>query len=420
MASSRWTARVPELLRQQAFRRFWSAQTVSYLGDQVTLIALPLVAVLAVHATAAQVGFLATAATLPPLLIGLHAGDWIERLDRPRLVLVGADLLRALLLASVPLSAALGALGMAQLYAVALLSGAAGVLFNVNAATVVPALVPREQRVSGNALLRGSFSFSWVAGPSASGALVGLLTAPFALIADAISYLISAGLLRGVDIRRPVADDDTHTGVRAGLRFIAMHPIVRPLLACGALLNFCYMTYFTLLIVFAVRELGLTPGQIGLAISGGAVGALAGSVFSARIARKLGVGRTMIGGAILYTGALLAIPLAPHDHPWIACATIAAAEFVSGFGLMLDDVNSLSLQQTVIPQRMLSRVSGANLALTYGGRSLAGLAAGTLGTVLGLAPTITLAAALGLASTLILLTSPIPATTQLPEQATWP
>jgi hypothetical protein len=175
---SRPTGRLPEILRRRAFRRFWSAQTVSYLGDQVTLIALPLVAVLALAATPAQVGLLATAATLPPLLIGVHAGAWIDRLEQPRPVLVGADVARALLLASVPIAYALAGLSMVQLYAVALASGAARVLFDVCSAGVVPALIPVEQRVPANALLRGSFSFSWVAGPGAGGALVGLLTAP--------------------------------------------------------------------------------------------------------------------------------------------------------------------------------------------------------------------------------------------------
>lgn len=290
-------------------------------------------------------------------------------------------------------------------------------LFDVCSASVVPTLIPVEQRVPANALLRGSFSFSWVAGPGAGGALVGLLTAPVALVADAVSFVVSAMLLRRIDLRRRPARDEAQSGVGAGLRFIAKHPILRPMLACSALLNVCYTAYFTLPIIFAARELHLSPGQIGLTISGGAVGALAGSALSTPIARRLGVGRTLILGAVLYAGALLAIPLAPRTEPWLACGVIISAEFISGFGLMIDDVNGLSLQQTVTPQRMLSRVSGATLAITYGGRSLAGLTAGALGTAIGLAPTITLAAALGLASTLLLVGSPLRALADLPEQA---
>jgi hypothetical protein len=147
---SRLVVRVPELLRQPSFRRFWTAQSISYLEDQVTLIALPLVAVPAVHATTAEVGHLATAAMLPMLVLGVHAGDWVDRAGRRRLVLVSADAARVLLLASIPVADALGVLNMVQLYCVAALSGVAAVLFDVGAASVVPALVPGGQRMAGN------------------------------------------------------------------------------------------------------------------------------------------------------------------------------------------------------------------------------------------------------------------------------
>jgi MFS family permease len=420
MLGSRRLARRPELLRQRAFGRLWAALTVSYLGDQVTVIALPFVAVLALDATTAQVAYLATAGTLPLLLMGIHAGDWVDRVGRRRLVLVSADVARALLLGSIPIAYALGRLGMAQLYAVAALTGAAAVMFNVGAASIIPALVAPDQRVAGNSLLRGSFSFSWVAGPGAGGLLVQIATAPAALIIDALSFLASASLIRGVSVPNRAPHDRSGEGVRAGLRFVARHAVLRPYLLYGALLNFCYTTYFTLLIVFAARELHLTPGQIGLAIGAGAVGAFTSSVLTTRITRRLGIGASLILGALLYAGALLAIPLASRTDPWAAWSTIAAAEFVSGFGLMLCDINGTSLHQTVTPERLLGRVAGASMAMTYGARSLAGLAAAALGTWLGLAPTITLAAAIGVASTLILISSPIRTIVHLPEHATSP
>ena len=409
---------MPELLHQPSFRRFWTAQTISYLGDQVTLIALPLAAVLAVHATTAEVGYLATATMLPMLVLGVHAGDWVDRAARRRLVLVSADAARVLLLASIPVADALGVLSMVQLYCVAALSGVAAVLFDVGAASVVPALVPGEQRMAGNSLLRGSYSFSWVAGPGLGGLLVQLLTAPFALVFDAASFLASAALIATVDIPEAGAGDRAPGGVAAGLRFVARHPVLRAYLASGTVLSFCYATYFTLLIVFAVRQLHLVPAQIGLAIGAGAVGALAGSVLTARITRRLGVGAAVILGALIYAAALLAIPFASRTHPWAAFATIAGAEFVSGFGLMLNDINGLSLQQTLTPERMLGRVSGAIMASTYGARAVAGVVAGTVGTVLGVAPTIALSAALGVVSISVLLASPIRSLKQLPPQAT--
>ncbi len=413
-------ARAPEPLRSRGFRRFWSAQTISYLGDQVTLLALPLAAVLALHATTAQVGYLAMAATLPTLVIGTHAGAWVDRFRRRRAILVSADLARAVLLLSVPVAYLLGGLSIVQLYGVAALVGVATVLFNVGAASVVPALVPREQRVAGNSLLRGSFSFSFVAGPGVGGLLVGAVTAPFALVVDAVSFLVSATLIRTVPIPETPAEEHATGGVGAGLRFIARHRTLRPYVVSGVVLNLGYTIYFTLLTVFAVRGLGLTPAQLGLAVGAGAVGALIGSMLTGRITRRLGVGPALILGAAIYAGALLAIPLAPRTHPWAACATIAAAEFVSGFGLMLDDINGLSLMQTVTPERMLGRVSGAMMAGTYGARSAAALAAGILGSRLGLAPTIGVAAVLGLACVPLLILSPIRGMRRLPEQADAP
>ena len=417
MAAAQLPARRLALLGQRDFRRFWTAQSVSYLGDQVTLIALPLAAVLAVHATTAQVGYLATAATLPMLLFGVHAGGWVDRCRRRRPVLVSADLARALLLASIPVAYALGALSMPQLYAVAAVAGTAAVLFDVSAATVVPALVAARQRDAGNSLLRGSYSFSWVAGPGLGGLLVQLVTAPGAIFFDAASFLASAVLTRTVRIPQAASEQDPRPGVAAGIRFIARHPVLRPYLACCTVLSLCYAIYFTLLIPFAVRDLHLSPAQIGLAVGTGAAGALAGSVLTVPLTRRLGIGRALILGSLVYAAALFAIPLAPRTHPWAACATIAAAELVSGFGLMLNDINGLSMQQTVTPLPMLGRVSGASMAGNYGARALAGLAAAAIGTQLGLATAITLAAALGVASIAILIASPVRTMRQLPGQA---
>lgn len=381
------------------------------------MIALPLVAVLAVHATTAQIGYLATAATLPMLLFGVHAGSWVDRCRRRGRVLVSADLTRALLLASIPVAYALGALSMAQLYAVATVAGTAAVLFDVSAASVVPALVPAGQRAAGNALLRGSYSFSWVAGPGLGGLLVQVVTAPGAIVFDAASFLVSAGLVHAVRIPQPASEQASRPGVAAGMRFIARHPVLRPYLACCTVLNFCYAIYFTLLIPFAVRELHLYSAQLGFALGTGAVGALAGSVLAVPLTRRLGVGRALILGSLVYAAALFAIPLAPRNHPWAACATIAAAELVSGFGLMLNDINGLSLRQTVTPPPLLGRVSGAGLAGNHGARALAGLAAAAIGTQLGLAPAITLAATLGVAGVTILIASPVRTMRQLPGPA---
>ena len=183
------------------------------------------------------------------------------------------------------------------------------------------------------------------------------------------------------------------------------------------MLSLCYAIYFTLLIPFAIRDLHLSSAQIGLAVGTGAIGALAGSILTTPLTRRLGIGPAIIVGSLVYAAGLFAIPFAPRTHPWAACATIAAAELVSGFGLMLNNINGLSMQQTVTPLPMLGRVSGAGLAASYGARALAGLAAAAIGTLLGLGPAITLAAALGVASITILIASPVRTMRQLPGQA---
>ena len=183
------------LLREREFRRFWLAQSISLLGDHIAFIALPLLAVLVLDAGPGQMGVLGAAALLPHLLFSLPAGVWLDRVARRRRVLIAADLGRAALVATIPLAYALDVLTLAQVYAVAFLSGSLAVLFDLSYPTVFVSLAPRERYVEGNSLIHGSRSFSAVAGPSLGGALVQLFSAPFALLADAVSFLLSAVFL---------------------------------------------------------------------------------------------------------------------------------------------------------------------------------------------------------------------------------
>jgi MFS family permease len=404
-------------LARLAFRRYWTAQTVSYLGDQVTIVALPLVAVLALDATAAQMGLLTAAGTLPNLLFALHAGALADRRGRRRSTMIATDVVRAALLASVPVAYWLGALTLAHLYAVAFLAGSLAVVFAVCANSLFAALVPRDEYVAGTALMRGSYSFSWVAGPSTGGVLVQLLSGPAALVLDALSFLGSALLLGSVEPDEPPGEPAVRGHVRAGLRFVARTPALRAQFAAGALLNFFYTIYFALLFLFAARELGLSAGTIGLALGAGAVGALAGSALTGATTRRIGIGRTLILGAFLYPGALLLVPLA-GGPAWLAVALLVAAELGSGFGLMLDDICAGSIQQALTPDRLRARVQGAYMALNYGVRPLGALAGGALGTWLGLREALWLAAAGGVVSALLLLPSPLPRMRELPAQAT--
>ena len=408
--------RTPVLLRELAFRRFWTAQTVSYLGDQVTMIALPLIAVLTLDATAAEMGLLTAAGALPNLLFALHAGAWIDRRGRRRTTMIATDVLRAVLLASVPVAYWLDALTLAQLYAVAFLAGSLAVVFAVCANSLFASLVPRERFVEGTSLVRGSYSFSWVAGPSAGGLLVQLLSGPAALVADAASFVASAFLLGSIAPSEPPGDAAARGHIREGLRFVARTPGLQAKFVSGAVVNFFHTIYFTLLFLFAARELGLSAGTIGLALGAGAVGALAGSAIAAPTSRRIGLGPAFLLGSFLFPAALLLVPLA-GGPAWLAFGLLVVAELGSGVGLMLDDICGGVIQQALTPDRLRSRVQGAYMALNFGVRPLGALAGGALGGWLGLRPTLWLAAAGGVAGAVLLLPSPLPRMRDLPAEA---
>jgi predicted MFS family arabinose efflux permease len=276
--------------------------------------------------------------------------------------------------------------------------------------------VAREQFVEGTALIRGSYSFSWVAGPSAGGVLVQLLSGPAALLLDAVSFLGSAFLLGSIDANEPPGEKTARGHVREGLRFVARTPALLAQLAAGALLSFFYTIYFTLLFLFAARELGLSAGTIGLALGAGALGALAGSALASPATRRIGVGPACIVGAFLYPGALLLVPLASGPAA-VAVVLLVAAELGSGLGLMLDDICAGAIRQALTPDRLRARVQGAYMALNYGVRPVGALAGGALGTWLGLRPALWLAAVGGVAAALLLLPSPLPRMRELPAEA---
>jgi MFS family permease len=416
MTTPRIVDRIPAVLRDLNFRRFWTAQTISYMGDQVTMIALPLIAVLALHASAAQVAFLWTIESLPNLFFSLHAGVMVDRRGRRRTTMIAMDLLRAATLASVPIAWGLDALTMAQLYVVIFVTGSLAVLFNVCSYSLFAALVPREHMVSGTSLSRGSFSFSWVAGPGFGGLLIQVLSAPFVILLDVASFLASAVLLRGVRVTEPESDPDDPSGVGEGLRFVLRTRTLLVKFVAGTALNFFYAIYFTLMILFAARVLGLTAGQIGLVLSGGAFGALLGTMVTSRISKRVGIGPTFVIGSFVFPAALALTPLAGGGH-WASFGTVLLGEFISGAGLMLSDIAGSSIQQVLTPDRVRSRVQGAHMAIQFGSRPIGSLVAGALGTWWGLRQTLWFAVVGGVLSAVVLFWSPIPRMHELPERA---
>ncbi|HZM75029.1 MAG TPA: MFS transporter [Candidatus Limnocylindrales bacterium] len=407
---------VPALLREVNFRRYWSAQTISFMGDQVSMIALPFVAIAVLDASVQQMALLSAALTAPYLILSIHAGAVVDALGRHRTTMVSMDVVRAVLLLSIPVAYLFGVLTMTQLYLVALLATAHSVVFNVATKGLFATLVPRTSYVSAASLTKGSFSFSWVAGPSLGGALVQMLTAPVAIVVDVASYLASAVLLRSISVDEPARDRSGRARVREGLSFVWRTTTLRVKVIAGALLNLFYSVYFTLLIVFAVRELGLSAGIVGLAIGVGAVGALSGTVVTPRITRRIGLGATFILGSLVYPAALVLVPVADGDR-WLAFGLLATAEFVSSVGLMMCDISGSSIQQALTPDRFRARVQGAYMAVVYGTRPVGALLAAGLGAWLGLRTAMLIAVIGGVLSVLPLLWSPIAGMRELPAQA---
>jgi MFS family permease len=397
---------VPELLRERVFRRYWSASTISMFGDQISGIALPLAAVLVLHAGAAQMGYLTALEWLPSLLFGLPAGAWVDRRGRRRQTMIAADLGRAALFTSIPVCYALHVMTLAQLYLVTFGAGLLSIVFNVSDATLFVSVVAPERYVDGQSLLNGSRALSFVGGPSIGGVLVQVLSAPFAIVADGLSFLGSAFFLGRIRPAEPPADYCEGSAL-AGARFIVGSPLVRASLIAVATVNFFNLMFAALYLLYAVRVLHITAGVVGVLVGVAAVGALLGSVVTKRIAARIGAGWAYTIGCLLFTAPLVLWPLA-HGRMSLILVTLFVAEFISGFGVMVLDISIGAIFAAVIPDRLRSRVTGAFQAVNYGTRPLGALLGGLLGSVIGLRPALWIAALGGITGFVLLLPTPLP------------
>ena len=406
---------IPPLLREnREFRRFWVGQSVSLFGDQITSIALPLTAVLVLHANASQMGYLIAAELVPNLLFSLHAGAWVDQRGRRRQTMIATDLGRAALIATVPVAYALDILTIEQLYVVAFLSGTLTVLFFVANAAFFVAVVSREHYVAANSLLFGSRAFSFVAGPSIGGVLVQLLKAPFALVVDAVSYVLSALYLGSISPEEPPTEQAERGHVTQGARYLLGTPWIRASLLATATINLFNFVFHAIFILYAVRSLHVRPGTLGLVLGAAAVGGLIGSTIAGRVGRWVGIGPAFVLGCIVFPAPLVLVPLAGGPHG-LVLAMLFLAEFGSGLGVMILDISAASIRAALVPDRLRSRVSGAYMVVNNGVRPIGALAGGLLGTTIGLRPTLWIAVVGAIAGFLWLLPSPLPKMRELPE-----
>jgi MFS family permease len=400
------------LLRDVAFRRFWIGQSVSLVGDQVSLFAVPLTAVLVLHANATQMGLLTAAGLLPSLLFSLAAGAAVDRHGRRRRIMLATDLGRALLMVTIPVSYLLGRLGLPQLYAVTFAVGTLDVLFFVAYTALFVSVVPRDRYVEGESLLNGSRAMSVIVGQSGAGLLVTVFSAPGALVLDALTFLVSALMLARIRPVEPPAAEPGQGQLVAGVRFIAGSGIVRSALGATATVNFFTFVLNAIVILYATRSLHVRPAVLGLVLGVGAVGAVLGSLVTGRVTRRVGMGPTFIAGCVLYPAPLALIPAAGGPHT-LVLACLFAAEFGSGIGVMLLDIAGGAIFAGVIPHEVRSRVSGAYRTVNYGVRPLGAVTGGLLGSAIGLRPTLWLAVAGAVTCALWLVRSPLPALREL-------
>jgi MFS family permease len=408
---------LPPILRENRnFRRYFVGQSISMLGDQVTLIALPLTAVLALHASPAQMGALLTVALIPNLIFSLHAGVWVDRRGRRRQMMLATDVGRGVLIATVPVAYAFGQLTWVHLYVVAFLSGTLSVFFFVAYGAFFQVVVPREDYVAANSLIHGSRAFSFLAGTSLGGILVQLLRGPYALALDAVSYVFSAFFLGRIDAEEPPGAPHESGGLMSGVSWIRHNAIIRAELLGVATLNLFNFMFFALFLLYATRDLGVRPATLGIVLGAASIGTLSGSFVTARISRRIGVGPTFIIGCFLFPAPLILVPAAGGPY-WLVLGMLFVAEFLSGVGLMLLDIMAGTISAGTVPTALRSRVSGAFMVVNYGVRPLGTTLGGILGTVIGVRSTLwiaTVGALLGLAW---LLPSPILGLRDVPAEA---
>ena len=407
------------LWRHPDFLKLWAGQTVSLFGLSVTGLALPLVAVLTLDATPVQMGLLSAAGYAPFLLVGLVAGACVDRMRR-RPILIAADLGRALLLASIPVAALVDALRMEQLYAVGFTVGLLTVFFDVAYQSYLPALVPRERLIEGNSKFEASHSLAQIAGPGLGGLLVQLLSAATAIALDAASYLVSAIFLAAIRTPEPRperhADRSLPREIGEGLRLVVGNPLMRGIAGCTATSNLFGSALTAVYVLYATRELGLGPAQLGVTFAAFGPGGLLGAVLAARLARRFGLGPALTGSLALGSLSWLVVLFA-GGPPVLAASLLATANALATVGGTVYNVNQVSLRQAITPDRLQGRMNATMRFLVWGVIPIGALLGGVIGDALGLRAAIATGAVGTLLAPLWLLLTPVYAVRRAPTLA---
>ncbi|GGK66270.1 MFS transporter [Ornithinimicrobium pekingense] len=414
------------LFRHHDFRQLWMGDTVSVFGMQFVGLAMPLLAVQVLGASAFEMGLLATLESLAFLLISLPAGAWVDRWRKKR-VLVAGDLLRAALLLTVPLAWLLDVLTMGQLLVVAFAVGCITVFFDVANQSYLPEIVDGAAIGEGNAKLQASQQTAIVVGPAAAGALVRVVGSPLTIAVTSVCMALSSLFVSRIRHREqtpdPAARRPLATEVKEGMAFVLGHPLLRRIVACTGLSNLASSAVFALFVLYAVRTLGLSETTLGLVMSAGAVGGLLGAVTADRTARLVGEGRVIPLAAVVGGAAMVAVPLASVLPP---LPTLLVGQVVAWWGVVTYNIAQVSFRQRLCPRPLLGRMNASIRFLVWGPMPVGAFLGGLLGRdpatagslevlALGLVPTMWVFSVLGLAAALPVLLSPLVGMRQLPR-----
>jgi MFS family permease len=408
------------LWRHPDFLKLWTGQSISELGTQVSQLAIPWVAAVVLHVSPFVFSLLATLGFFPFIIFALPAGVWVDRLRR-RPILIFGDAGRAVLLATIPIAYAFGALTVWHLLAVTFAVGVLTVFFDVAYQSYLPFLVDRDHLIEGNSKLQLTVSIAQVGGPSLSGGLIAAITAPYAIVADAISYVVSTGFMlrirkeevlpeRAADAPPPAMWPE----LKEGLRWVVKSVYLRSIAACTATSNFFGNVAFAIFVLYAVRELHMSAVEVGSVFAAGSVGAIVGAFAIDRVRRGIGVGPAIVWNAVLFSVGGLAFPLAPKSGP---LPVLIGGFFVRSFGNVAYNITQVSLRQSITPERLQGRMNAAMRWIVWGTIPLGNLVGGGLATAFGLHSALWIGAAGGVTTFLFVALSPVRSIRAMPEPA---
>ncbi len=402
------------------FLKLWSGQSISEFGSQISGLAIPWLAAVGLGATPFEFSLLGMLGFLPFILFALPAGVWVDRLQR-RPILIGGDAARAVLLAAIPVLWAFDALRIWHLLVLQFVIGVFTVFFDVAYQSYLPSLVERDQLVDGNAKLQLTVSTAQVAGPGVAGLLIAAITAPYAIVFDAVSYAVSTAFL--IPIRKAEVLPERAEGaprprmlpeLKEGLGYVVRHPYLRAIAACTGTSNFFGAISFTILLLYAVRTLHLSSFVVGLVFAMFGVGSIVGALVTNRLQNRIGVGPAIVLPAMLFSVAALTYPLAPKSFP-VPILMLGALLF--GFSGVTYNITQVSLRQAITPERLQGRMNASMRWIVWGTLPLGQLAAGAIASVYGLHAALWVGAIGGMFAFLPVLMSPVRRIREMPAGA---